>query len=104
VVTGEQLSPAGFEYARFRDFMTREALAPLACALDVVFVWGRGRRAEQGRERASCSSAQNLCRAPAARRCHSRYHRSRHTLRLVGRHREKTRGDMKPTNHQASSE
>lgn len=27
VVTEQQLSPAGFEYARFRDFMTREALA-----------------------------------------------------------------------------
>jgi D-amino peptidase len=27
VVTSEQLGPAGFEYGRFRDFMTREALA-----------------------------------------------------------------------------
>ena len=27
VVTGEQLGPTGFEYQRFRDFMTREALA-----------------------------------------------------------------------------
>lgn len=27
VVTGEQLGPAGFEYSRFREFMTREALA-----------------------------------------------------------------------------
>jgi D-amino peptidase len=27
VVTGEQLGPAGFEYARFREFMTAEALA-----------------------------------------------------------------------------
>jgi D-amino peptidase len=32
VVTGEQLSPAGFEYARFRDFMTREALAAVEAA------------------------------------------------------------------------
>jgi D-amino peptidase len=31
-VTGEQLSPAGFEYARFRDFMTREALAAVEAA------------------------------------------------------------------------
>jgi len=27
VVTGEQLGPTGFEYGRFREFMTREALA-----------------------------------------------------------------------------
>ena len=27
VVTGEQLGPSGFEYGRFREFMTREALA-----------------------------------------------------------------------------
>lgn len=32
VVTGEQLSPAGFEYARFREFMTREALAAIEAA------------------------------------------------------------------------
>jgi D-amino peptidase len=29
VVTGEQLSPAGFEYQRFREFMTAEALAAI---------------------------------------------------------------------------
>ena len=29
VVTGEQLSPAGFEYARFREFMTADALAAI---------------------------------------------------------------------------
>jgi D-amino peptidase len=29
VVTGEQLSPAGFEYTRFREFMTAEALAAI---------------------------------------------------------------------------
>jgi D-amino peptidase len=28
-VTADQLSPAGFEYARFREFMTREALAAI---------------------------------------------------------------------------
>jgi D-amino peptidase len=28
-VTGEQLGPAGFEYARFREFMTREVLAAM---------------------------------------------------------------------------
>lgn len=32
VVTGEQLSPSGFEYARFREFMTAEALAAIAGA------------------------------------------------------------------------
>jgi D-amino peptidase len=32
VVTGEQLGPAGFEYARFREFMTREALAAVNAA------------------------------------------------------------------------
>ena len=32
VVTAEQLSPAGFEYARFREFMTAEALAAIAGA------------------------------------------------------------------------
>ena len=32
VVTEQQLSPAGFEYARFRDFMTREALAAVEAA------------------------------------------------------------------------
>ena len=32
VVTGVQLGPAGFEYARFRDFMTREALAAVEAA------------------------------------------------------------------------
>lgn len=32
VVTGEQLGPAGFEYARFREFMTREALAAVTAA------------------------------------------------------------------------
>ncbi|MEP7132558.1 MAG: M55 family metallopeptidase [Acidobacteriota bacterium] len=29
VVTGEQLSPAGFEYGRFREFMTEETLAAI---------------------------------------------------------------------------
>lgn len=29
VVTGEQLSPAGFEYARFREFMTADVLAAI---------------------------------------------------------------------------
>ena len=32
VVTGEQLGPTGFEYARFREFMTGEALAAIAGA------------------------------------------------------------------------
>jgi len=32
VVTGEQLGPAGFEYSRFREFMTREALAAVNAA------------------------------------------------------------------------
>lgn len=31
-VTGDQLGPSGFEYARFREFMTREALAAVAAA------------------------------------------------------------------------
>jgi D-amino peptidase len=31
-VTGDQLGPAGFEYARFREFMTREALAAVQAA------------------------------------------------------------------------
>ena len=32
VVTADQLSPTGFEYARFREFMTREALAAVEAA------------------------------------------------------------------------
>jgi D-amino peptidase len=32
VVTGDQLGPSGFEYGRFREFMTREALAAVAAA------------------------------------------------------------------------
>src|SRR5688500_4109628 len=32
VVTGEQLGPTGFEYGRFREFMTREALAAVEAA------------------------------------------------------------------------
>jgi D-amino peptidase len=32
VVSGEQLGPTGFEYARFRDFMTAEALAAVEAA------------------------------------------------------------------------
>lgn len=32
VVTGEQLGPTGFEYARFREFMTREARAAVDAA------------------------------------------------------------------------
>ena len=32
VVTGDQLSPEGFEYQRFRDFMTKEALAAVQTA------------------------------------------------------------------------
>ena len=32
VVTAEQLGPAGFEYGRFREFMTREALAAVTAA------------------------------------------------------------------------
>lgn len=32
VVTGDQLGPQGFEYGRFREFMTREALAAVAAA------------------------------------------------------------------------
>jgi len=31
-VTGEQLGPSGFEYGRFREFMTREALAAVEAA------------------------------------------------------------------------
>jgi len=31
-VTGDQLGPSGFEYARFREFMTKEALAAVAGA------------------------------------------------------------------------
>jgi D-amino peptidase len=31
-VTGDQLGPTGFEYARFREFMTREALAAVEAA------------------------------------------------------------------------
>ena len=31
-VTGDQLGPAGFEYGRFREFMTREALAAVTAA------------------------------------------------------------------------
>lgn len=31
-VTGDQLGPTGFEYARFREFMTREALAAVGAA------------------------------------------------------------------------
>lgn len=31
-VTGDQLSPAGFEYGRFREFMTREAVAAVNAA------------------------------------------------------------------------
>ena len=32
VVTADQLSPAGFEYAKFREYMTAEALAAIAGA------------------------------------------------------------------------
>src|SRR5215211_2874382 len=32
VVTSEQLGPTGFEYGRFREFMTREALAAVTAA------------------------------------------------------------------------
>ena len=32
VVTGEQLGPTGFEYGRFREFMTSEALAAIGAA------------------------------------------------------------------------
>lgn len=31
-VTGDQLGPTGFEYGRYRDFMTKEALAAVAAA------------------------------------------------------------------------
>ncbi len=31
-VTGEQLGPSGFEYGRFREFMTREVLAAIDAA------------------------------------------------------------------------
>ena len=34
VVTGEQLGPQGFEYARFREFMTAEANAAIQAAFD----------------------------------------------------------------------
>ena len=33
VVTGEQLGPQGFEYARFREFMTQEVNAAIEGAL-----------------------------------------------------------------------
>ena len=32
VVTGDQLGPSGFEYGRFREFMTTEALAAVTAA------------------------------------------------------------------------
>ncbi len=35
VVTSDQLGPAGFEYERFREFMTREALAAVEAARSV---------------------------------------------------------------------
>jgi D-amino peptidase len=46
-VTGDQLGPTGFEYGRFRDFMTREALAAVnaakaAGATDVVLADAHG--------------------------------------------------------------
>lgn len=46
-VTSDQLGPAGFEYGRFRDFMTREALAAVeaakaAGATDVVVADSHG--------------------------------------------------------------
>ena len=46
-VTGDQLGPAGFEYARFREFMTREAVtaveaAKAAGATDVVVADSHG--------------------------------------------------------------
>lgn len=34
-VTGSQLGPSGFEYGRFREFMTREALAAVAAAREM---------------------------------------------------------------------
>lgn len=34
-VTGDQLGPAGFEYGRFREFMTREALAAVTAAKEM---------------------------------------------------------------------
>lgn len=34
VVTSDQLGPAGFEYGRFREFMTKEALAAVQAAKD----------------------------------------------------------------------
>ena len=34
VVTGDQLGPTGFEYGRFREFMTNEALAAVRAARD----------------------------------------------------------------------
>lgn len=47
VVTGDQLGPTGFEYARFREFMTREALsavqgAKLAGATEIVVADSHG--------------------------------------------------------------
>ena len=36
VVTGAQLSPSGFEYQRFRQFMTEEALAAIDGALEAA--------------------------------------------------------------------
>src|SRR4029453_5870755 len=45
-VTSDQLGPEAFEYARFREFMTREALAAVQAA-------GGGR----GRPRASSATA-----------------------------------------------
>ena len=34
VVTGEQLGPQGFEYARFREFMTQEVNAAIEGAVE----------------------------------------------------------------------
>ena len=47
VVTGDQLSPEGFEYQRFRDFMTKEAVAAVqaakgAGATDILVVDSHG--------------------------------------------------------------
>lgn len=35
-VTGDQLGPAGFEYQRFREFMTREVLAAIRVVRSVA--------------------------------------------------------------------
>ena len=103
VVTGEQLGPAGFEYGRFREFMTREALAAVEAAkaagateIVVADAHGNGQNLLIEQFPADVRVIRSWPRTPRHGRRHRRQRRRRDLHRLSRRHQQP---DRRPRAH-----